>query len=399
MSSTFRADNYGYGRIQKKIQANGFLRISGSPTRAGVFPYKQADGSIIRELRSPEEVFKAESMNSLKLVPVINQDDHIKCLTGKVPPNEAMKFHKVGTVGDNVVQGENNRLDCDIMIYDQSTIDDVDKNQNMELSPGYTVDIVKESGIFQGDKYDQKQVNIVYGHLALVDRGRAGSNCRLRIDSGNGVLFNDETDFNNSKKTGEKMPDKTVVKRKVPAVKIGELRLDSIEIEESDGSGLLIDRCEQLIREVEKNRVRADKAEGELTVIQKDNKDLKKKSEGARTEDQYRADLKESVDLLEKAKQVGLTEIEDYTPKGLKLMICGKLDKDFNKVRADKDDGFLDGVYSGIQRDWEYRLSRHRTDGGLDFEKQRTAAESKGEYTKKSEGIGSMKYSAPAGGR
>jgi hypothetical protein len=57
-----------------EVTPEGFLRIPAAVTRVGVFNYKQPDGSVIRELRLPEEVFNPDSLSSLKSIPITN--DH-----------------------------------------------------------------------------------------------------------------------------------------------------------------------------------------------------------------------------------------------------------------------------------------------------------------------------------
>jgi hypothetical protein len=48
---------------------NGFLEASAFLSRAGVFEYRNADGSVHRQLRLPEEIFRAESLETLRHSP------------------------------------------------------------------------------------------------------------------------------------------------------------------------------------------------------------------------------------------------------------------------------------------------------------------------------------------
>lgn len=76
-------------------------------------------------------------------------------------------------------------LDTSIQITDEEVIKSVldEENPLRELSCGYEADIVKEDGTFQGEEYDHRQTNIKYNHIALVQRGRAGPEVRLQLDS------------------------------------------------------------------------------------------------------------------------------------------------------------------------------------------------------------------------
>ena len=51
-----------------------------------------------------------------------------------------------------------------------------------ELSGGYTRDLVKESGTYNGENYDYVQRNMKVNHVAIVDEGRCGNACKLNID-------------------------------------------------------------------------------------------------------------------------------------------------------------------------------------------------------------------------
>ena len=54
-----------------KINDNGYLETDAIITRTGVFVYKNADGSTNRELRHPDDVFKADSLETLKMIPIL----------------------------------------------------------------------------------------------------------------------------------------------------------------------------------------------------------------------------------------------------------------------------------------------------------------------------------------
>ena len=61
-TSVLRFDRGEFKTVEKTPQ--GFLKVPAYATRAGVFNYKTNDGKIIRELRSPEEVFHKDSLSS-----------------------------------------------------------------------------------------------------------------------------------------------------------------------------------------------------------------------------------------------------------------------------------------------------------------------------------------------
>ncbi len=146
-------------------------------TRTGVFKYRRADGSIIRELRHPDEVFSAESMASLSNIPVTNDHPIEALLTA-----QNTKKYIVGFTSDHVSRDDQDHLSTNVTITDADAIRMIESGKQ-ELSCGYTCDMEETPGTFNGEQYDVIQRNIKYNHLAIVAKGRAGSTVKLRTDS------------------------------------------------------------------------------------------------------------------------------------------------------------------------------------------------------------------------
>lgn len=154
---------------------NGFVRAEGYLTRAGIFVYRDAKGNTVRELRPPEEVMHPDALASFALVPVTNEHPP-EALT----PDNA-KQYAVGSVSESVAP-EGDKVRATLMITDADAIAALDAGRS-ELSCGYTADVVIEPGTWQGQRYDAKQTNIRGNHVALVDAGRAGPTCSIRMDA------------------------------------------------------------------------------------------------------------------------------------------------------------------------------------------------------------------------
>lgn len=154
---------------------NGFVRAEGYLTRTGIFVYRDAKGNTVRELRPPEEVMHPEALASFALVPVTN-DHPSELLTA-----DNAKQYAVGSVSESVVP-EGDKVRASLMITDAAAIEALDAGKS-ELSCGYTADVVLESGVWQGQPYDARQTNIRGNHVALVDAGRAGPTCSIRMDA------------------------------------------------------------------------------------------------------------------------------------------------------------------------------------------------------------------------
>ena len=154
---------------------NGFVRAEGYLTRSGIFVYRDAQGRTVRELRPPEEVMHADSLASFGLMPVTNEHPS-ELLTA-----DNAKQYAVGSVSESVVP-EGDKVRAVLMITDASAIEALDAGKS-ELSCGYTADLVQEAGVWQGQPYDAIQRNIRGNHVALVDAGRAGPACSIRMDA------------------------------------------------------------------------------------------------------------------------------------------------------------------------------------------------------------------------
>ena len=154
---------------------NGFVRAEGYLTRSGIFVYRDAQGRTVRELRPPEEVMHADSLASFGLMPVTNEHPS-ELLTA-----DNAKQYAVGSVSESVVP-EGDKVRAVLMITDASAIEALDAGKS-ELSCGYTADVAIEPGTWRGQKYDAVQRNIRGNHVALVDAGRAGPACAIRMDA------------------------------------------------------------------------------------------------------------------------------------------------------------------------------------------------------------------------
>jgi len=196
---------YDYGELSNvKRSSQGFLRIPGFITRTGVFSYRDGEGNVRRELRHPEDVFLPDSLETLKQTPVTLEHP-----PEMVTPTNVSKYMK-GYVGErlDVVQ---DKIEGDLTISHQDAIDAVEKKGIKELSAGYLADLEPEVGHFNGAPYNFRQKNIRYNHVALVDRGRAGPEVRLRLDSADAVMENEPVALATTQGEQTMMPEKLMI--------------------------------------------------------------------------------------------------------------------------------------------------------------------------------------------
>ena len=163
--------------------ADGYLAVRAKAARTGVYDYAGVevdptnahglrDQAVVKVMRDTAEVFAPKAAHSFIGKPIT--DNH---------PAEAVtstnwKDHARGTVMGAKWE-EGGYLAFDLLLTDASAIAQVDGGKR-ELSNGYSCDL--QFGDFtaaDGTKCQAKQLGIVGNHIALVDRGRAGPDCRI----------------------------------------------------------------------------------------------------------------------------------------------------------------------------------------------------------------------------
>lgn len=191
-----RCDFSKFGRVEKNDK--GFLQGDAAVTRTGIFLYANPDGTLRRELRHPDDVFDSKSIESMKMIPITDDHPHQRLVDSQNAKDVA-----VGHVGENIkIDGKN--VIAPIAITHDSGIKSVN-NGKRELSLGYTADIIDEQGIYDGEPYDARQKNIRYNHLAVVTRGRAGSQARINLDSHDAIqIIENEGKYHFNKAEGDK---------------------------------------------------------------------------------------------------------------------------------------------------------------------------------------------------
>lgn len=161
---------------------DGYLAVRAKAARTGVYQYAGRevdpdnahglrDQAIVNVLRDDDTVFDARSVRSFIGKPIT--DDH---------PAEAVTASNWRDHGRGVVMGairDGDHLAFDLLVMDQATIAKVDAGK-VELSNGYSAAL--EFGDFKGPNGEPcpvRQASIAGNHVAIVDRGRAGSSCRI----------------------------------------------------------------------------------------------------------------------------------------------------------------------------------------------------------------------------
>lgn len=167
-----------------KRTRDGYLAVRAKAARTGVYDYAGfevdpenkhglRDRTSVKVLRDEATVFDRAAVQSFIGKPVT--DNHPSS-----PVNaENWRDHARGTIMGAVRDGE--YLTFDLLLTDADAIRAID-NGKRELSNGYAAEL--EFGKFtaaDGTICDARQSRILGGnHVALVDRGRAGSDCAIK---------------------------------------------------------------------------------------------------------------------------------------------------------------------------------------------------------------------------
>jgi len=173
-----QVSRYDYGQVTKsEITDEGYLKVWCKAARVGTQLYTRGDGTQVREYRPEDEVSNPDSLASFGMKAVTL--NHPKVLLD----SKTTKLHQVGHAGSHV-RFSDGFVEVALVITDQDAIDAVKRGDAQEVSAGYRVDYDPTPGVTpNGESYDGIQRNIKVNHIALVNRGRAGREARLLLDS------------------------------------------------------------------------------------------------------------------------------------------------------------------------------------------------------------------------
>ncbi len=182
MPEVFRIDSVPISQLT--VRADGAYTGDVVLTRAGIFTYRGPNGQTIRELRSPEEVFNADSVASANLIPITVDHPSDKVLNA-----ENSQAFSVGFTGETA-RRDGMLLRNTVCVNSAGGIQAA-RNGKRQGSCGYNCTVTYEPGVWQGERYDSYQSNIRYNHFALVEQGRAGKATSFRLDADDAIMVDD----------------------------------------------------------------------------------------------------------------------------------------------------------------------------------------------------------------
>lgn len=207
------AFRFDAGQLRPPVRTSqGFLRVDGYVGRAGIYEYVNTDedakqgygaaGTIRRELRPEEEVFREDSLAAFEGI----------SLTAGHPKTPISitnaRAYEVGSV-TSAARRDGDRVMASMIIKDPATIKRVEKGELNELSPGYRAEIHKTPGADKryatksnpNGEWHVVQRNIQPNHQALVTHARGGGDLRVRMDGVDDVAIERRSDGYGAKLT------------------------------------------------------------------------------------------------------------------------------------------------------------------------------------------------------
>ena len=160
-----------------RITTDGYLVASVLCARTGIQDYlgeelDKPDMPIVKVYRPESSVFAKDSLSTFVGKPTTNDHPPVQVTA------DNWKEYAVGSIGEEVLRdGEYIRVPITLM--DAATIKAVQDGKR-EISMGYDMELDWTPGTASdGQAYDAIMRNLRMNHLAIVDRGRAGSRARI----------------------------------------------------------------------------------------------------------------------------------------------------------------------------------------------------------------------------
>ncbi len=316
----------------KRRTRDGYLAVRAKVARTGVYEYAGReidpdnahglrDKALVHVLRDNDTVFDKSSARSFVGKPIT--DDH---------PHEAVTADNWKDLARGVIMGamrEGDYLAFDLLLTDAETIRKVDGGKR-ELSNGYGAEL--QFGDFKapcGTLCEARQVGITGNHVALVDRGRAGSACAIadaaiceRADAGflAGIIADGETYSVGG------LSDKNIGNQISPVgaslMATKQITFDGMPIEVTDQAEAAIRKVEGKLAVADKRATEAEASVATLTT-EKATLDakvvtLEKQIEDAKlTPAQLRDAARSYQATADKAKALGVTITDDMDEGGM----------------------------------------------------------------------------------
>lgn len=328
--------------IKARFDSNGFLHDEPIIARIGIQEYMRADGTMQREFRPANEVFKAEAMELFRGMPIVEGHQ-------EVSTSNARKI-VVGSLS-GAGRRDGIGLKCPIVIHDKESIESAKRGDAAELSVGYKTNDIHREGwgnvntgeyVFKDDaegmeaqfpngtvmtdeweEFDVLQTNIIPNHVAKVKHGRAGI-ARLNLDGSEEIKYDEHVQL-------PKEESKMTVK----------IKIDSAEVEVSKD---VADHIGKLQTAAEQAGAKVDALQAERDALKAKVDGIPAQIEAALVEAKEKADALGAVIAL--ASGMGI-KCDGLDEKAIKLAV---IDEVLGIDAKEKSDAYINQSYE-IARD------------------------------------------------
>ena len=303
---------------------SGAVRVPARLSRVGVQTYRQPDGTERRELRLPEDVFKADALSMFKGVPVTS---------GHPPEPVKVDNWKTVAVGHTEeVTHDDTFVSGELVVHDAGAILEIENGAKREVSCGYRCRLDWTPGEWNGEKYDAIQRDITINHVAIVPRGRAGPEVALRLGSSDAVCVE-------TPQEEKHMSERILIKLDGRDVDFGSQE----HVKHLEG------RIDAAAKETNEAQEAADKAAARADAADAKVKDLEAQLAEALDPARLDAAAAARADLIAKAKKHCGEEfkVDGLSDREIKLAVIKADASDFDA--EGKSDAYIDGRFDAVR--------------------------------------------------
>ena len=329
----------------QRMTDEGFLTAQVRLGRTGIQQYRAFElqdqtrkpDDIVLVYRPEEEVFSEDSIDSFDGKPVTNNH----------PPEtvniDNIKKYQIGHVSKKVVK-VGDFLQTELTITDKDVIKLIQKGK-VEVSNGYGATYDFTAGITEkGEKYDAIQRNIRGNHIAIVEAGRCGSECKI-LDSINGG-------------------DSLMTEKMKKMVRVD----DESMIEVPEGAEYIVNELRAQIGKMKEQMVAKDKElfeAKERMKAQTDEYELSKKDSQASEKEHINKEIDEKINAIDTARNI----IPNYDHQGKSTLDIKKevIASAHSGITFDaKSDEYINARYDiikeGLQKESSHEMSSFVSD-------------------------------------
>ena len=282
------------------------------------------------EAKLPEEVFREDTVLSARAKPVTDGHPPVPVVASNITQYGRGMSHM-----DSVQ--EEDTLKVTLTVTDAALIERIKSGQQREISIGFLSDIVSEKGNYQGEDYEFVQRNMEINHIAIVERGRAGSTVAIRADS-------DAWQIDEQDEGGNPMPTYKIDGK--------DYEVDSAVKSFMEMQQAKLDAALLKAKDVDSLQGRVDALD---TQIKQKDQELKEAKEKQLSADQVDAKVQERVQLIDTVKPL-LGDSFDYvskTDRELKEAVIQSVNPEFNGDSKSDDyiNAFFDATTAQAKQD------------------------------------------------